>query len=286
MFSIIIPLYNKGKLIKRAIDSVLLQTYQSYEIIVVDDGSTDDSASFVKEYSDKRIRYFFQNNRGVSFARNKGIDVSSGEWLVFLDADDELLPCALSIFEKLIKKCSHCNFLAGASVWKNSGVIVRQGANSGKIFKTSNPHFSIWLNLFYAAPRNFAVHRSLIEKAGGFDVRMSFYEDTEFVYRMLRFSHVAYTDKNMSIYHQNQEGLSLSKHPVEKEFAFYIPEFVGKAGFWEKVLLYENIELTKLGWRDNKEVTSMYEEMQRNFFSWGYPKVHWIRQQLIRHNIL
>lgn len=287
MFSIVIPLYNKSNRVKTAIDSALLQDYEGdWEIIVVDDGSTDDSASFVKEYSDKKVRYFFQKNGGVSSARNRGIKEAIGEWLVFLDADDELFPCALSMFDGLVKHSPQSSFLVGASVWKSNGCIVTKGANTGTIRTTTSPHYSLWLNSFYAAPRNFAVHRKLIEIAGGFDERMSFYEDTEFVYRLLRYSNVVYTDKNMSIYHQDGLGLSASKHPMEKEFAYYIPECISKAGFWEKVLLYENIELTKLGWADNQEVTAMYVDMQRKHFSWIYPKVHWLRQQLIRHGIL
>ena len=81
-YSIIIPLYNKGSRVRRSIDSVLNQGYWDMEIIVVDDGSTDNSAEYVKAYDDSRIRYIFKENGGVSSARNAGIRAASGEWLL------------------------------------------------------------------------------------------------------------------------------------------------------------------------------------------------------------
>ncbi len=89
MVSVIIPVYNGEKFIQDAIESVLAQTYKDYEIIVVNDGSTDNTEEVLKPYIDKRlIRYFYQENKGVSAARNKGIREARGEYIAFLDADD------------------------------------------------------------------------------------------------------------------------------------------------------------------------------------------------------
>ncbi|GAB3219724.1 glycosyltransferase family 2 protein [Algoriphagus aestuariicola] len=87
MFSIIIPLYNKSKYIKRALDSVMEQTFQNYEVIVVNDGSTDGGEKIVFEYGE-RVKLISQENRGVSEARNRGIQESRHPWIAFLDADD------------------------------------------------------------------------------------------------------------------------------------------------------------------------------------------------------
>ncbi len=84
------PCYNAGKYIKEAIESVLNQSYNDWELIVVDDGSTDNSLTIANSVSDKRIKVFSQPNSGACVARNKGIDMSSGEYLKFLDADDIL----------------------------------------------------------------------------------------------------------------------------------------------------------------------------------------------------
>ena len=289
MISIVIPLYNKGERVKLAIDSALHQEYDGeWEIVVVDDGSTDDSAEYVKAYKDDKVVYVYQPNAGVSAARNRGIAESKGEWIVFLDADDLLLPCALSTFDSMHQKYQNCHFLVGSSIWRRKDCIVSQAADSGIVRHSIVPHFSLFRKRFYAAPRNMCIHRSLLDQQGGFDNRMSFYEDTEFVYRMLEKSDVAYTDRNISIYEQDGQGLSASLHPVEKEMAYYVPEIIEKLnpGLWYMALLYENIELTKLWWQNNPEILAFYNNMQSQYFSWIYPKLHWIRQQLLRHGWL
>ena len=105
--SIIIPIYNAGKTIQKCVDSVLNQTYPSFELILVDDGSTDDSRKRCECYSatDKRIKTFHQKNKGVSEARNAGLAQASGKYIFFLDSDDELYPDTLERYMELILRC-------------------------------------------------------------------------------------------------------------------------------------------------------------------------------------
>lgn len=88
MVSVIIPLYNKEHFVKATIESVLGQTYSNFELIIVDDGSTDGSSRIVKSFTDSRIRLIAQKNAGVSSARNHGLQVAEGDFIAFLDADD------------------------------------------------------------------------------------------------------------------------------------------------------------------------------------------------------
>jgi len=106
--SVIIPTYNRAHLVGRSIQSVINQTYQDFEIIVVDDGSTDNTEDIIKEFQkkDKRIKHIKHNkNKGGSAARNTGIRAARGEYIAFLDSDDEWMPT------KLEKQTSYFNHL-------------------------------------------------------------------------------------------------------------------------------------------------------------------------------
>ena len=94
MISVIIPVYNTGPSLARCVDSVLASTYGEFELILVNDGSTDNSPELCREYArrDRRVRLIEQENQGVSVARNRGIDASCGEWIVFVDSDDFISP--------------------------------------------------------------------------------------------------------------------------------------------------------------------------------------------------
>lgn len=108
--SIVIPTYNRGKFISRAIDSIINQNYKNLEIVIVDDGSTDDTENVIKKYQigEKRIKYIKNTvNRGVNYSRNCGIKASTGEWIAFLDSDDEYLPSSLLTICNILKSNNH-----------------------------------------------------------------------------------------------------------------------------------------------------------------------------------
>lgn len=105
--SIVIPLYNKEKYIRRSVESILMQTYSDYEIIIVDDGSTDNSIREVKKIKDRRVRFYQKINEGPGRARNYGAELSCGKYLTFLDADDEWLPDFLEKTINVLKDGKH-----------------------------------------------------------------------------------------------------------------------------------------------------------------------------------
>lgn len=112
MFSVVIPLYNKEKQIAGTLRSVFSQSYTNYEIVIVDDGSTDGSAAVVESLSDPRIRLIRQENGGVSAARNRGIAEARGKYIALLDADDEWRPEYLETIATLIRKYPQCDVFA------------------------------------------------------------------------------------------------------------------------------------------------------------------------------
>ncbi|BAQ61470.1 polysaccharide biosynthesis glycosyl transferase CpsJ [Geminocystis sp. NIES-3708] len=103
LISVIIPVYNREKYVSEAIESVLKQTYQFLDIIVIDDGSTDKSAEIIKSFGSK-IRYFYQENSGISSALNHGLKVAKGEFIAFLDSDDLWTENKLNLQIKVLKK--------------------------------------------------------------------------------------------------------------------------------------------------------------------------------------
>ena len=100
VISIIVPIYNAEKTLVRCIESILAQEFSNFELIIIDDGSTDASGAICDEYAKKdfRIRVIHKQNGGVSSARNQGIDNAKGEWITFCDADDYVYPCWLTNF--------------------------------------------------------------------------------------------------------------------------------------------------------------------------------------------
>ena len=289
-YSIVIPLYNKGEKIIRTIDSVLQQQYENLEIVVVDDGSTDNGADYVKAYQDNHIRYVWQTNGGVSSARNRGISEAKGEWILLLDADDELLSGSLDMYDKLMKTNPKASVLVQRqNLYHSNGLLSRILFCMRSSYITCFPFWAIWLNLCFPCPRNFCFKRDLCRQVGDFDVRMSFWEDYDYTLRVAKCcKRMAFSSNVGAQYNQEQTGLSGTSHPLQKEMAYYIPEILSsrKTTFWERALLYENIEQEIAWWQGHPKEIAFYRDMQRKHFAWYHNYLHWIRAQMKRHGII
>ena len=121
MVSCIIPVYNTEKYLPRCIESVLAQTFVDWEMLLIDDGSTDASGSICDEYAakDERIRVFHKENGGISSARNVGLNYAQGEWIFFVDSDDSLPKTSL---ESLLSRSSDANIIAGGFLFVFGGI--------------------------------------------------------------------------------------------------------------------------------------------------------------------
>lgn len=118
--SVVIPLYNKGFIISETLESVLAQTFTDFEVVIVNDGSTDDSFEIVSQYSDDRIRLYNQENKGVSKTRNAGIEYAKGELIAFLDADDFWYPNHLEELYQLYIDFPNCGLYSSRYFMKIS----------------------------------------------------------------------------------------------------------------------------------------------------------------------
>jgi glycosyltransferase involved in cell wall biosynthesis len=119
-FSILMPVYNRQKYLRQAIDSVLAQTFSDYELIAVDDGSTDGSVEVLESYGDQ-IKILKQSRQGPEVARNKGAASAEGEYLVFLDSDDFLFPSALATYDQVIRNFDHPPLILGTMLFFQDG---------------------------------------------------------------------------------------------------------------------------------------------------------------------
>lgn len=120
-FSIIVPLYNKEHTVKRCVESVLAQTCEDWELLVINDGSKDGGASVMSQYTDRRIRYLEHPNHGVSYTRNRGLDEARGVYIHFLDADDYLEPDRLEILRKDIERRPADIYFTGVTICHTDG---------------------------------------------------------------------------------------------------------------------------------------------------------------------
>ncbi len=171
--SVIIPTFNRAHTLGRALDSVLQQTRPPREIIVVDDGSGDDTAELVARHPAQPV-YLYQTNRGVSSARNLGIRSASGEWLAFLDSDDEWLPGKLAAQASALRREPDCRICHTEEVWVRNGKRVnpmnKHAKSGGRIFKNCLP-------LCVISPSSVMIHRDLLQEVGLFDEGLPACED-------------------------------------------------------------------------------------------------------------
>ena len=173
LVSVIIPTYNRGWIIKEAIDSILAQDYTEFELIVVDDGSTDHTSDVLDSYGND-IKVLFQKNKGVSAARNRGIAEASGKFIAFLDSDDLWLPQKLTVQIEFFNQTPDALICQTEEVWIRNGLRVnpkkRHKKPSGMIFNPS-------LELCLVSPSAVMIRRSLFGRVGKFDETLPACED-------------------------------------------------------------------------------------------------------------
>lgn len=171
--SIIIPTHNRKAFVLEAIDSVLAQTYEGFELIVVDDGSADGTREALKRYEESLL-YLYQANQGVSTARNNGLALAQGEFIAFLDSDDLWLPKKLAVQVAFMDQHPQALICYTDELWIRRGKRVnpkkRHAKYSGEIY----PHC---LPLCIISPSSALMRRGLFEQVGTFDPRLSVCED-------------------------------------------------------------------------------------------------------------
>jgi len=208
-FSVVIPLYNREDYIGRAIGSVLSQTHQRFEILVVNDGSSDRSVDIVSGMGDSRVRLINQPNQGPSTARNTGIRHARYNWIAFLDSDDEWLPTHLAEAARTLRQYEDLRwYFSGYSVRTQDGHTLEDHTvpeQSGRL----EDFFAAVLRFHFTLPTVGIVHKSVFEDVGDFSPELVRGEDLELWFRIgRRFPAVGYSPELTAVYYQMEDSLT------------------------------------------------------------------------------
>ncbi len=167
LFSVIIPVFNRASLIETTIVSVFNQSFTDWEIIVVDDGSTDGTHDVLIQYSDK-IKVFYQQNHGPGAARNLGINYAQGKYIVFLDSDDIWFPWTLSIFNEVIQANNYPSFIVGESVFFSNELEIQNIYSSTAKFNYYVDYYKYSHHSLQPFIGAVAIHRITLQQVGNF----------------------------------------------------------------------------------------------------------------------
>jgi len=210
--SVIIPTFNRFSLISRAIDSVLNQTIKPFEIIVVDDGSSDNTSTFIKN-NYKSVKLIKQNNLGVSKARNVGIKNSSGDWIALLDSDDEWEKNKLEVQIKSLSEYDYYSVCHTNEIWIRNGIRVNQKKRHQKY---GGDIFDKCLDICRISPSSIIFKKNIINEVGWFDEGLSICEDYDLWLRITANFKILFIDKPLIIkYGGHSDQLSKSVNGIE-----------------------------------------------------------------------
>ncbi len=211
VISIVIPLYNKGKYIARALDSVFAQTFEDYEVIVVDDGSTDNGPDVVRQYADLRLRLIKQANAGPGAARNRGIKESNAKYVAFLDSDDEWLPNFLAVSCLHLKQNTNCALTTVGFYFNEvSGQKVNQFEYGCWRLPQRIDPINLKRELNIISVGTVLCRKVILKRYSGFYENGCFYGEDSFLWLKVILNHTIFRDPEpLFIYHIEASGLAL-----------------------------------------------------------------------------
>ena len=204
--SVIIPTYNRAAKVRNAVESALDQTFSDIEVIVVDDGSSDDTGKILQEAYGDRIRYFAQANQGVSAARNKGLAEARGEWIALLDSDDvwekEKLEWQFKALERFGSRCGGCytdtrffNYPEARTMFQLAEESYRHEGMMGVNTDVLRVLLSPGGGGMVVCTCTLLVRADVVARSGGFNPNLRFGEDSEFMFRLAMLTGFCYVNR-------------------------------------------------------------------------------------------
>lgn len=220
MFSVVIPLYNKELSIRNTIQSALDQTFYDFEILVINDGSTDSSLSIANEINDKRIQVITQSNKGVSAARNLGIKEANYEWIAFLDGDDLWKPNHLEQIIKMMSIFPNKCVYATSFKFSTNRKVYRHSRDKNiftveNYFKEALKEHLLWTSIT-------VVNKSCFEEVGNFREMLTNGEDLDLWTRLAKRYEIVKSLEITSVYRIDAENRTSLAKDVKKTHVYYI----------------------------------------------------------------
>jgi glycosyltransferase involved in cell wall biosynthesis len=228
--SVLIPTYNAVHFLPISIESALSQSYQDFEIIIIDDGSSDNTKEVAHSYIDKnphKIRYFWQENKGLAMARNSGIAQSQGEYLALLDSDDKWLPCRLQEGVKILDADPSVGLVHGkVTCIDNNGNEVRTGKRNPK-FLSGYIFDNIFLRKEDIACPTVLFRRSCCDDVGIFDAKLSRLgcEDRDLWLRIAQKYKIIFIDKVLSYYRKSSQSMSSNQKKMIEARLYVVDKY-------------------------------------------------------------
>ena len=222
MISIVIPLYNKEGCIAKTLNSVLAQSFRDFEVVIVDDGSTDESVKIVASIPDDRIRLITKENGGPSSARNRGIEAARGEIIAFIDADDIWSPDYLKEMVDLIER------FPDAVIWGFNYSTIENGQVKDSDAEEYCGFVSEkWEGFpFFFFTSSTCCRKATLIELDGFDERMVYGEDIDMWFRLLLKGKGVLDTRVLAFYNKDEmDSLTQHKMPLEKHIPFFIDKY-------------------------------------------------------------
>ncbi len=234
--SVIIPLYNKERTIANTIEHVLSQNYNDWELIIIDDGSTDNSRMVVEKYlKDQRIKYYYKKNGGPSSARNYGVDKATKEWIVFLDADDFFLNDALCTYSQLIVSNPDmfffvCNFY---TQYNGKYKLYSRKYKNGCL----KNNFYAWMFNRCMPRAGACIMHETVCKEFPYNDKIRRYEDADVIFRAMA-KYKVYTCRiPVLVYNTDTLEASKSRSNIFEDYLGYID--LKSGNFWARIAKYD-----------------------------------------------
>lgn len=270
-FSIIIPTYNRRFLTKIAIESVLEQNYDDFELIIIDDASTDNIIQILEAYKAyQNFKYIIHNeNKGVSAARNSGIKVAQGEWICFLDSDDRFRKDKLQEFAYQIEHHPDYKIFHSNEIWYRHNKLIQE---KRKHAKPDGDAFEKSLELCCISPSSVCLHRSLFEQYGLFDEDLPACEDYDMWLRLVYKYPVKLIPQRLTIKEGGHEDQLSSQHSLDKYRIIALSKLINsqalntKQAELARQMLDRKLEIYRIGCEKNNNLSEYTRLLQQIHF--------------------